>query len=53
MTDKKQQQQSDAHSETNLRRELLDQFDVEEEFIDLLEEATHKYDEALRSLIDR
>lgn len=55
MSDKKRkhEQPSDAQSEKNLRKELLDQFDVEEEFIDLLEEATHNYDEALRSLIDR
>lgn len=53
MSDKKQQQQSDAQSETNLRKELLDQFDVEPEFVDLVEEATHKYDEALRDLTDR
>lgn len=55
MSDKKRkhEQQSNAQSEKNLRKELLDQFDVEEEFIDLVEEATHNYDEALRSLIDR
>lgn len=55
MSDKKRkhEQQSNAQSEKNLRKELLDQFDVEEEFIYLLEEATHKYDEALRDLIDR
>lgn len=51
MSDKKRKHEQ--QSDKNIREELLEKFDVEPEFVDLVEEATHKYDEALRSLIDR